>query len=253
MQTAIEEKDQQISELKSKLEAHKAKQEEAEKSINKSAVTSPPAGNRYSLVKIADEINEIKQLVSGKKAVPENELDKEIEFEDFAPMEKLESEYIRGGNIDREEDSKIVEKINEWKRMKAEVAAEKKEIQNEQEAIEKDKEKWKENLAYLKTNYTEDVEERKKVLLDEKAEIDKRIKEVNARIEANKDAAQKVKQMEVELKPYLEKEEKGGKKKEGLRRLLDFEQKPVVQTGTNFYRPEFEELESFGFSSEHDS
>ena len=102
LQNAIEEKDQQIKEFKNKLEIQKNKHEEAEKEAEKNGAS--PGGNnapKYSLVKIADEINEIKQLMSGKKEIPvpaeeaaeaDADIDKEVVFEEFVKMEKSESE-----------------------------------------------------------------------------------------------------------------------------------------------------------------
>ena len=51
--------------------------------------------NQYSLAKIAEEVNEIKQLVSGKKeraAEEAGDLDKEIVFGEFPPLAQLEAE-----------------------------------------------------------------------------------------------------------------------------------------------------------------
>ncbi len=45
-----------------------------------------------SLVRIADEIKEIKQLVSAKKEPPPREEKTPSETEDFAPMQKVETE-----------------------------------------------------------------------------------------------------------------------------------------------------------------
>eukprot|EP01022_Parablepharisma_sp_SALTPOND_P028444 TRINITY_DN70977_c1_g1_i1.p1 TRINITY_DN70977_c1_g1~~TRINITY_DN70977_c1_g1_i1.p1 ORF type:complete len:685 (-),score=174.03 TRINITY_DN70977_c1_g1_i1:6891-8945(-) len=239
LKTEIASKEQQINDLKAKIDAQRVKQEDMEKSLNKSIPTQEKGP---TLAKIADEINELKQLVSGKKEHPE-EIE-EIGFEDFAPMEKLESDS---------EDEKISQKVNEWKRLKAEVAREKGDIKADQEEVNIKKTKWRDALMYLRSNYIPDMEDRKSELMEEKAEIDSQIKAINQRIESNKIKAQKVKEMEIELRPYLNRKEN---QKESFRRLLNFEEKPgAVQTQDDFFNrpPEFEDLESIGFSSEHDA
>ncbi len=74
-------------------------------------------------------------------------------------------------------------------------------------------------------------------------------------IESNKQKAKTAKEMEEDLRPYLEKRQEEAKGKKDPRKALNFDPKPTVQTETNFYRAggEFEEIDSVGFSSEHDS
>ena len=216
LKAEINAKEQRIKNLKAKLESSKGGEVVGG--------TQEPM-----LAKIADEINEIKEIVSGKK---------ETEFDDFTPMENIESDS---------EEERIAQKVEQWKRLKAEIANEKKEIKSIQDTIISKKDKWRESLAYLKNNYTEDMEEKKQELMDEKTEIDIQIKAVNKKVEVNKRKVQKAKEMEAELKPYLNKKNQ----KPSLRKFLDFDEKGAQDT--LFNRPQnFDDFESMGFSSDQE-
>lgn len=235
LQTGIEEKELKLKELKEKLETLKSKNQPEE-----IVGISPSQQSKYSLAKIVDDINEIKLIVSGKKEEL-SDFEKEIEFPDFPVMAKLESD---------EEDAKIEERLNELNKMKSELAEEKSILQQEQLNIEREKIDWKENLAIIKSSRTEDTKEAKKTLQERKINIEEKIQEINRKIADAKVKGMKIKKIENELKPYLNPD---GNKKKGKK--LDFEQKPMVQTEENFYQPkaDFEDIESFGFSSDHES
>lgn len=216
LKAEIKAKEQRITSLKAKLDARKVEQ---------AAPVQEPM-----LAKIADEINEIKEIVSGKKEPQDVDAD-------FTPMENVES--------DSEEE--MSQKVEEWRKLKGEASREKREIRAVQEEIAGRKDKWRSALNYLKSNIGEDVDSRKKQLMDEKTEIDMQIKAVNKKVEINKHKAQRVKEMEVELRPYLDKKRQRG----SLRKLLSFEDK--AGHDALFSRPQnFDDFESMGFSSDQD-
>jgi len=186
LKTEIAAKDQQIRDLKAKIESQKLRQEEIERSFIKPSVdlTQEPM-----LTKLASEIDTIKEYVSGKKTTV-----KEQELDEFVEMENFDSEG---------EEDKHNQKINKLKQLKAEVADLKKEIKTEQDIIQSKKAKWKENFNYLKDNYTSDIEDKKKKLINEKAEIDSIIKVLNRKVEIYKAKEKRVKELESELESHL--------------------------------------------------
>ena len=172
LKTEIAAKEQQIKDLKSKIEMQKKKYGIAQSAIFPS--------HKPLLSKIVGEIGEIKQIVSGR-------------FDDLEDLVPMESVYSGGENF------------NALNKLKAEVEKEKKEVKAEQEEVEEKKEKWQNDVASIRLNNAVDPKENKRSLIIEKSEIDSQIKSINAKIKGIKAKTMKIQKMEAELQSSISK------------------------------------------------
>ena len=227
MKTEIAAKDQKLKELRRgrKLtESQKLRREELES-------LTPMQGGK-TLEKIAEEIREIKEQIPNKK----DTMLEELELEDFSSMERLGSES---------EDEDIEQKIVKLERVKQEIADERRDIKAQQEEVDGRKDKWKNTVAYLRNSSMPGTIE----LANEKADIDLQIRIINKRITANKAKSKKVKLMETQLRPYID-------RKENNKKSFSSEKKVGTAQSVldNFFDnpPEFETLEPILISSDND-
>ncbi len=139
-------------------------------------------------------------------------------------------------------------KVAEWRKLKENTEMEKRAIQEEQHQIENAKTKWRDARNAAK-EADEPTEQQRSELLEQKKEIDERIRSVNSMIEANKAATMRAKELEAEVKPYLQAKRNAGEKKESFRKMLDFGQNPEADLPSE----NFEDLESIALSSEQEA